>query len=81
MMSENIFIIRNLTLIYFLFTSCVRSPDKFCIFLEKREASLHEKMQRLPEEAGDPGDSLQCGGTAGYLMLRQIIETFLSGPG
>ena len=41
----------------------VRSPDVFCnveIFLEKREASLHEKMQRLPEEAGDPGDSLQC---------------------
>ena len=38
-------------------------------FLEKREASLYEKMQRLPKEARDPGDSLQCGGRAGYLLF------------
>ena len=62
MISENIFIIRNLSLIYFLFTRCAISLQILHIstFLEKREASLDEKMQRLPEEAGDPGDSLQC---------------------
>ena len=67
----------NLTLIPYSRT--VRSSDIFCIvdFPEKREASLYEKMQRLPEEARDPGDSLQCGGRAGWiLMLTRLLTNF-----